>query len=410
MGVGNIHVVGISADGPDPEVVGWIRDAALVVGSPRLLDLVRPHVRAHSAGGRGARLRALPTPLRPGLRDLLVHHAQEPVVVLASGDPLVSGIGALVVEIASELGRHVHIHPAVSSVALARARMGWSADTVTVLRLGAVDQVRRHISPGNRLIVLSADETSPAAIAAALTDCGAGDSILTVLGDLGADTESRTRRVARELAGQPADHPRLNLVCVEVRGSSPAGVLTPGLPDDAFDHDGQITKRHIRAAALAALAPHPGDRLWDLGAGAGSIGVEWARCHRSLRVDAVEQHPGRAARIRANADRLGVPTQITVHTGAVATHLATLAPPQAIFLGGGITPDILDACRDRLTPGGRLVAHAVTFETETALLDAQARHGGDLVSLHVQAAQPLGGFRAWQPSRPIIQWALTKET
>lgn len=394
-----IDVVGIGAAGPDAEARALIEQADVVIGAPRHLALVGPL--------RGE-VHELPSPLRAGLRELIGRDSatEQRVAVLASGDPLVAGVGTTLIDLFGP--DRVRIDPAISSVALARARMGWAADSVEVVRLGPPDQIRRFIAPNVRIIVLSADETSPVAIAATLTEMDAGDSILTVLGDLGTEHESCTTATARELLEATVGHPRLNVVCVQVSGSGAAAVLAPGLGDDAFRHDGQITKRHIRASALAALAPRPGEVLWDLGAGSGSIGIEWARCHRSLRTISVEQHPERAERIAPNAAALGVPGQVEVHLGSSAETIASLPDPDAIFIGGGVDEDLVNLCWRRLTTGGRLVVHAVTLETESLLIDLQGRRGGDLVQLHAQTLERLGGFRAWRPSRPVVQWCVTK--
>ena len=394
-----IDVVGIGAAGPDAAARALIEQADVVIGAPRHLDLVGP-LRGET--------HELPSPLRAGLCELI---GQDPeterrVAVLASGDPLVAGVGTTLIDLFGP--DRVRIHPAVSSVALARARMGWAAESVEIVRLGTPDQIRRFVAPNARIIVLSADETSPVAIAMTLIEAGAGDTTLTVLGDLGTEHESRTTATARELLESTMECPRLNVVCVQVSGADAAGVLAPGLDDDAFHHDGQITKRHIRASALAALAPKPGELLWDLGAGSGSIGIEWARCHRSLRTIAVEKRPERAERIALNAAALGVPGQVEVHIGSSREALAPLSEPDAIFIGGGLDADLVEACWQRLTIGGRLVVHAVTLETESLLIDLQDRRGGDLAQFHAQTLERLGRFRAWQPSRPVVQWCVTK--
>jgi precorrin-6Y C5,15-methyltransferase (decarboxylating) len=183
----------------------------------------------------------------------------------------------------------------------------------------------------------------------------------------------------------------------------------PGLPDDAYDHDGQLTKREVRAVTLAHLAPRPGELLWDVGAGNGSIGVEWLRAHRTCRAVAVEADEARAGRIGANAEALGVPSLQVVH-GRAPEALAGLPAPDVVFIGGGITnPGVLDACWGALRPGGRLVANAVTLEAEAALVAARDRHGGDLTRIEVSRAAPLGGFTGWRPAMPVTIWSTTKD-
>ncbi|WP_313600935.1 precorrin-6y C5,15-methyltransferase (decarboxylating) subunit CbiE [Aeromicrobium phoceense] len=396
----HVTVVGVGADGWDglPESSRYlVRAAATLLGGRRHLDAI-PAV-------AGQERVAWPSPLRERLPALL-DEAREPVVVLASGDPLVSGIGTTLLEL---LGPdRVTVVPEVSSVALARARMGWPAETVTVVSVVGRDVrlIVPALSAGRRLLVLSSDETTPAAVATLLTDLGWGDSELVVLGHLGGADESRATSTAR--GWDITDVPRLNLLAVEVRGSGPGWAAGGVLPDDAFEHAGQITKRDLRASALARLAPAPGQLLWDVGAGSGSIGVEWMRAWPSARAIAVEPRPDRLALIRGNADALGVPA-LQVVEGSAPEALEGLDRPDAVFVGGGATVDgVLDSCWDALRPGGRLVVHGVTAETEAVLLERYRRHGGELVRLHVERAEPLGSFTGWTPARAVSQWSVTK--
>src|SRR6478735_3414094 len=297
-----IEVVGVGASGLEslgPDGRRLVDEAEVVVGGERHLAMlgVRP----------GRRLVPWPSPLLPGLRRVLDDAGAGRVVVLASGDPLVSGIGSTLVR---ELGAAVvRIHPAVSSVALARARMYWAAEDSDVVTLVGrdVDRLRRDLAPRARLVVLTSGDDAPERVASLLVEEGYAGSRLTVLGDLGATTESRTDGVAGSWVRSPV--PRLHLVCIECQPHPDRGArsLVPGLDDTAYDNDGQLTKRVVRAAALAHLAPQPGDVLWDLGAGAGSVGIEFARQHPRNHVVAVERDPVRAERVRANARRLGVP-------------------------------------------------------------------------------------------------------
>ncbi|GAB3568314.1 bifunctional cobalt-precorrin-7 (C(5))-methyltransferase/cobalt-precorrin-6B (C(15))-methyltransferase [Amycolatopsis endophytica] len=342
-----------------------------------------------------------PSPLLPALDGLLAEYAGRRICVLASGDPLLSGIGTTLVR---RLGaENVRIVPAVSSVALARARMGWSAEETEVVSVvgRSVHRVSRALAPGARLLVLSSDGGTPAELASVLVARGFGESKLTVLEQLGAPTERRVDGVARGWS-HPAGDP-LNVVAVECAG--PPLPLLPGLPDDAFEHDGQITKRDLRASALARLAPAAGELLWDVGAGAGSVGIEWSRAHPANRAIAIERNPERVARIQRNADRLGVP-ELRVVTGTAPDDLPDLPVPDAVFLGGGLAA--LGACLDALRPGGRLVAHAVTLESEQALVAAYQRYGGELVRVAVEHAAPLGGFTGWTPARTVTQWSFLK--
>ncbi|WP_116110641.1 precorrin-6y C5,15-methyltransferase (decarboxylating) subunit CbiE [Amycolatopsis ruanii] len=342
-----------------------------------------------------------PSPLLPALDGLFAEHAGRRIGVLASGDPLLSGIGTTLVR---RFGADsVRIVPAVSSVALARARMGWSAEETEVVSVvgRSVHRVSRALAPGARLVVLSSDGGTPAQLAQVLVARGFGESKLTVLEQLGGPAERRVEGFVRDWS-HPAGDP-LNVVAVECAG--PALPTLPGLPDDAFEHDGQITKRDLRACALARLAPVAGELLWDVGAGAGSVGIEWSRAHPANRAIAVERSAGRAVRIQRNADRLGVP-ELRVVTGAAPEVLADLPAPDAVFVGGGLAS--LDACLAALRPGGRLVAHAVTLESEQVLASAYRRHDGELIRIAVEHAAPLGGFTGWTPARTVTQWSFVK--
>lgn len=396
-GTSRVRVVGIGADGwtglstPGRRLV---ESATTVIGGDRHLAML-PQVDGQSRLG-------WPRPLRSGLQELLADLTD--VVVLASGDPLVSGIGSTLIDI---LGADaVEIFPAVSSVAWARAAMRWPSETCTVVSLVGrpASRVLREAVPGRRILVLSSDESTPGDVAALLTGAGFGDSRLTVLSDLGASTVGRTEVLARDYSG-PA--PRLNLVAVEVFGTPIGQGWTAGLPDEAYEHDGQLTKRDLRASALARLAPTPGEHLWDVGAGAGSVGIEWMRAHPTCRATAIEADPERAARISRNAASLGVPDLHVINASA-PTALADLPGPDAIFIGGGATrPGVLDACLAALRPGGRLVVHGVTVETETLLADAYRTHGGELTRISVETTAPVGGFTGWTPARTVTQWAHT---
>jgi len=397
-----IDVVGLTARGwPDlsERERALITHAEVLIGGRRHLGLVPVHMRQS--------VRAWPVPLREGLPDLLSSVGGRRVVALASGDPLVSGVGSTLVEV---LGvDEVRVHPAVSSVALARARVGWSAESCEVVSLvgRAVDRLRRHLAPGNRLLVLSSDADTPRGVAALLVDVGFGPSELTVLGDLGSDAESRRSGPAAEWTG---DSPQLNIVCVMCRAESSAAVFgwAPGLPDDAYGHDGQLTRRDVRASALAHLAPLPGQLLWDVGAGAGSVGIEWSRISPRCRAVAVEREPERAQRITRNAARLGVPDLVVV-TGSAPAALTGLEAPDAVFVGGGGTEATLRACWAALRPGGRLVAHAVTVETEQVLLAARRTWGGDLTRIAVETLEPIGGYSGWTAARAVVQWSVRKD-
>ncbi|RBM17548.1 precorrin-6y C5,15-methyltransferase (decarboxylating) subunit CbiE [Streptomyces sp. PT12] len=399
-----ITVIGIGADGWEglPERLrSLVRGAGVLLGGARHLGLVPPVP--------GQRRETWPSPLREGLPALLGSSGGAPVAALASGDPMLSGIGTTLVEV---LGAEaVRIEPAVSSVALARARMGWSAESSEVVTLVGRDPhlLLRALAPGHRVLVLSPDRAAPGVVARLLADAGYGESGMTVLGDLGADTESRAETTANGWLRERAPGvPALHVLALDLRG--PGVSWAPGLPDEAYEHDGQLTRRDLRAAALARLAPAPGARLWDVGAGAGSVGIEWLRTHPLCRASAIESRRERAARIRRNARRLGVPS-LTVVEGTAPKALAGLPAPDAVFVGGGASgPGVIDACLGALRPGGRLVVHGVTLETERVLADAYRLHGGELSRLAVESAAPLGTFTGWTPARTVTQWFFTRRS
>ncbi|MGK5692204.1 precorrin-6y C5,15-methyltransferase (decarboxylating) subunit CbiE [Streptomyces sp. URMC 128] len=399
-----VTVVGLGADGwaglPDTSRTA-LRDAEVVIGGPRQLDLLPPEC-------TGQRV-AWPSPLRPAVPGLLAAHAGRRIAVLASGDPMFYGIGRALAE---ETGT-LRVLPHPSSVSYAAARLGWPLEDVEVVTLVGRPAARlaAALHDNRRLLVLSADAGTPGEVAALLRDRGFGPSRMRVLEQLGGDRERVT--AASTAADWPTDQPPgdpLNIVAVECRRAPGALRLgaVPGLPDEAYEHDGQLTKRHVRAATLGVLAPAPGELLWDIGGGSGSIAVEWMRTHPSCRAVTVERDPARAERISRNAERLGVPG-LRVVTGAAPAVLAELPPPDAVFVGGGLTaPGLLDACWEALPGGGRLVANTVTLESEALLADAHRRHGGELVRLAVAHAVPVGGFTGWRQAMPVTQWAVRK--
>jgi len=393
----DVTVVGIGADGwaglAEPGRAA-VRGAEVVLGGPRQLALV--------AGHTDAEARAWPSPLLPALPELFAGLRGRRVCALASGDPMHYGLGATLARVLGPV--EVLTHP--SSIALACARMGWAAESVEVV--SAVGRplaaVRRVLAPGARVLVLSEGAGTPGALATLLADDGWGDSALTVFEQLGGPAERRLDGTARHWAHPPGDP--LNLVALTCDG--PGRALTPGLPDDAFEHDGQLTKREVRAVTLALLGPRRGELLWDVGAGNGSIALEWLRAHPTCRAVAVEPDPARAARIAANADALGVPG-VRVVEGRAPDALDGLPTPDAIFIGGGVTADdVLPRCWEALPAGGRLVANAVTVESEGVLGAARARLGGELTRLSVARAAPVGGFTGWRPAMPVTIWSVAK--
>jgi precorrin-6Y C5,15-methyltransferase (decarboxylating) len=393
-----ITVVGVGAEGWDgltPDARSIIGSAEVVLGGPRQLSLL--------PAADGQIRQQWPSPLSAALPDLLTQFAGRRVVALASGDPMLSGIGTTLVDI---LGAdRVTIIPHLSSVTLARARLGWSAESTAVVSVVGRDvhAALRELAPGRRVLVLSSDEKTPAALAKLLVARGYGPSRFVVLGGLGSDQETVEETTAAEFAGAS---PRLNIVALQLNGPLLTGWAT-GLPDDAFEHDGQLTKRDLRAAALARLMPAPGQLLWDIGAGAGSVGIEWMRAHPTCSAVAVEADSDRAERIGRNARSLGVPGLHVVCASAPEA-LSDLATPDAVFVGGGASrPGVLPRCLDALCAGGRIVVHGVTVETEAVLAAAYAQHGGELTRIHVEHAAPVGSFTGWVPARAVTQWAFT---
>ncbi|MBO8194100.1 precorrin-6y C5,15-methyltransferase (decarboxylating) subunit CbiE [Streptomyces oryzae] len=399
-----VTVVGVGADGwagltgPAREA---LRAAEVIFGGRRQLELLPP---SDCAGERVV----WPSPLRPAVPRLLAEHAGRRIAVLASGDPYFYGIGRTLAEVAPHLPLRVLPHP--SSVTLACARLGWALEECEVVSVVGrpLARIAAALHPGRRLLVLSAGAHTPGEVAALLRERGFGPSRMRVLEQLGGPHERACAGTADDWPHPPGDP--LNLVAVEC-APSPDGLrlgAVPGLPDAAYEHDGQLTKRYVRAATLAALAPAPGELLWDVGGGAGSIAVEWLRTHPACAALTVERNPERAARISRNADRLGVPS-LRVVTGTAPGALAGLPTPDAVFVGGGLTaPGLLDACWAALPEGGRLVANTVTLESEALLVEWYRRCGGELVRLSVAHGVPVGGFTGWRQAMPVTQWAVRK--
>ncbi|MDR9752239.1 precorrin-6y C5,15-methyltransferase (decarboxylating) subunit CbiE [Pseudomonas sp. SZMC_28357] len=371
--------------------------ATRIVGAPRQLALLPACI-------RGAR-EAWPSPF--SLEPLLSRRG-EALCVLASGDPMLFGVGA---SLARQVpGDEMVILPAPSSLSLAAARMGWPLQDVVTLSVVArpLAALNAQLFSGARLLVLSNDGQSPAAIARLLRERGFGPSRLSVLEHLGGDAERRVEGLASDWSDPPvADLNVLAIECLAERDTPRLSRLA-GLPDSAFQHDGQLTKRDVRAITLARLAPVPGELLWDVGAGSGSIGIEWMRAHPSCRALAIEADDGRQQLIEHNRDALGVPG-LQLIRGSAPQALQGLEPPDAIFIGGGVTRNgVLDTCWAALKPGGRLVANAVTLQSEMTLMAWRDRHGGELTRIHIAQAQPLGEFDTWRQALPITLLDVTK--
>ncbi len=394
VGIGEEGVAGLGA-----AARAALDAAETLVGGARHLAMVPPD---------GRERLEWPRPFS-ALEEVLHARRRRRVCVLATGDPFCYGVGTLI-------ARHVpldemRVHPAPSAFSLACARLGWSLPSVETLSLHGrpLASFRAAVRPGARVLALSHDARTPARIAGMLREAGYGDSRVVVLERMGGPAERVREAFARGFA-LPGVHD-FNTVAVECTADPDAPLLgrVPGLPDDAFEHDGQLTKRVPRAAALAALVPFPGQLLWDVGAGCGSVAIEWLRAAPGTRALAIERRPARRALIERNAERLGAAGLRIVEGEAPAAFAGLDGPPDALFVGGGLaTAGLLDACWSVLPAGGRLVAHAVSVEGERALLDARAAFGGDLSRIAVSHAVPIGRYRAFRPAYPVTELAVRK--
>ena len=391
-------VVGIGADGWDGlSVISQreLRTATDIYGSVRQLSLLAPV---------DATLHRWDSPMSEHLHRVLSETHPQSLHILASGDPMFHGVGASIVK---QVGaRHVRVLPAVSSVSLASARLGWDLATSRVRSVvdRPLDSILSAVSDSVRLLILSRDNSTPAAVADLLTAHGFGWSKLTVLEQLGSDREKLVSGIARTWAEPAGD--QLNIVAVDCLG--PPVSSQAGLPDTDFSNDGQLTKQAVRALTVTALRPAARQMLWDVGAGAGSISIEWLRTDRSCTAIAFESNDIRRGRIQHNATELGVSAGLTV-LGAAPEQLSHAPDPDAIFIGGGLTvPGIVDACWDALLDGGRIVANAVTIESEAVLVKWHAAVGGTLRRFQIDHAEPLGSMTTWRPTLPVTQWIADK--
>ncbi|MEK9660150.1 MAG: precorrin-6y C5,15-methyltransferase (decarboxylating) subunit CbiE [Alphaproteobacteria bacterium] len=401
-----LNVVGLGAEGPQglaPAVRTLIDNAEVLVGGRRHLDL---------AGNDRAEQLTWRLPLDTVMADIAARRGRR-VVVLATGDPMAYGIG-------TTLARHfsrdeMTVLPAPGAFSLAAARLGWPLDEAICLTLHGrpLDLLNYHLLPGTRLLALSHDGTTPAAVARRLVECGFGNSRLTVLENMGATDEARIDTEAGAFgARKTADLNTLAIECVAGPGT-PVRPHVAGLPDDAFHHDGKMTKRIVRAATIAALAPQPQKTLWDLGAGSGSVAVEWLRATQNAQgkgatAIAVERDAGRIAMIARNAAALGTPF-LDIREGDIAVALPDLPDPDAVFIGGGLSiPGLVDTVYRRLRTGGTLVANAVTLEGEGVLATAYAAHGGTLDRIAISHAEPVGKLTGWRPAMTVTQWTCRK--
>lgn len=387
-----ITVVGIGADGMaglTAASLAELRRATVVYGSRRQLDLLDDTVKAERKAWPSPMVDALDT-----LRDI-----DGDVHILASGDPMLHGVGRLLIRMIG--ADRVTVLPHVSSVTLACARLGWAVQDTEVISL-MTGEPHTAVRRGGQAVVLCRDGAGPATLARLLAGGGRGDSELTVLEQLGGPAERRRDATAREWAANPPDDvDDLNVVAVRYL---PDDSRLSVLPDDAFAHDGQITKQSMRAVTLATLAPRAGELLWDVGSGSGSIAIEWCRSGSRCRAVAFERDEQRRKRIADNTVAFGA----TIDVRGDAPQAFDGAPqPSAIFIGGGLTqPGLLEACYERLPAGGRLVANAVTAESEAVLAQWYSRVGGELRRFQHYSGEPVGAFTGWRPAMPVTQWSV----
>ncbi len=373
-----------------------IQDAKTLIGGARHLSLVPPNPAQERL--------AWPSPFSAAIA-MVMEKRGTPVCILASGDPMYYGVGAT-------LSRHIpaeemRVLSAPSSFSLAAARMGWALQECVPLTVHGrpLELIHPHLHPKAKLLILSENGHSPKLIAKLLTHRRFGTSRMTVLEHMGSDKENLIHGIAADWHHQ--DCADLNVVAVECAGHAGLSILA-GLPDTSFHHDGQLTKRDVRAATLARLAPQPGELMWDVGAGCGSISIEWMRAHPSLRAIAIEANVERQAFIRHNCHALGVPG-LTLVSGHAPEALHGLEQPDAIFIGGGLTaPEVSSICWDALKPGGRLVVNAVTIESAALLTELHDQWGGELAQIGVTHAEPLGRFHVWRPALPVTILAAVK--
>lgn len=396
-----LSIVGIGEDGLDglsEFARKLLAKADLIVGGRRHLTL---------AASLGRPTLEWEVPFAASIPRLLAHRGKR-VVALCSGDPFWYGAGAVIAEAVS--GSEVAVVPAPSTFTWAAARLRWRLEDVVTLGLHArpIELLRTHLRNGARLFVLLRDGASAAEIASYLDAIGFGSSRLTVLEALGGPNERV--RVAKAVRFAIPDIKSPVMLAIEAIAGQDAVVIprVAGLPDDLFEHDGQLTKREIRAITMSTLAPRGGELLWDVGAGSGAIGIEWLLAHPANRAIGIEPREDRLANALANARSLGVP-HLDLRLGAAPTALEGLPAPDAIFVGGGATREgVLDAVWQALPVGGRLVVNSVTLETEAKLIEWQARRGGVLLRLSVERGGPVGGLTGWRAAMPVVQWSVTK--
>lgn len=393
-----LHIVGIGEDGMaglSPAARALVEAAEVIIGGDR----------HHRLSDRVTAERiAWPSPFDAMIGTIRSHRGRR-IVILVTGDPLWYSVGARITRAIPAI--EIRFHPQISAFQWAACRLGWSlADVETLTVHGrAAEQIVPYFHPGARLIVLARDASSPATVARLLVERGYGRSRLAVLAALGGPREQRFDGMAEEWGPPVPDFHTLAVECVAGEG---AQVLArTGLPDEVFRHDGNITKRAVRALTLARLVPLRGALLWDVGSGCGSVAVEWMRGAPEAAAIGIEPRADRRALAAENALALGAP-KLELVDGTAPAALAGLPAPDAVFIGGGLSAPVIEASLKALKPFGRLVANAVTLESEAVLFEAASRHGGELTRLSVHHAVAVGGHRGWRPQMPVTQWALAK--
>jgi precorrin-6Y C5,15-methyltransferase (decarboxylating) len=397
-----LSIIGIGEDGLaglSDAALTLIAQASLVVGGRRHLDMVADTVTGETM--------AWPSPFADGIPPILARRGA-PVAVIATGDPFFYGVGSLLANAVPP--EEMLCLPGISAFSLAANRLGWALQDCALVTLHgrALERILPALQPNSRVLALSWDATTPRLLADLLVRHGFGEARMTVCEAMGGPSE-RVRTQTAEDLDLDAIAP-LNLVALDIPAVPGARVipLAPGLPDDWFEHDGQITKRDIRAITLSALAPRRGELLWDIGAGSGSVGIEWMLTHPANRAIAIERDPARAGRIARNAASLGVPDLAIIHGSAPAA-LAELPAPDAIFIGGGSTgAGVIDTAWAALRPGGRLVVNGVTIETQAELIRRFKTLGGHLSTIQIAHADPVGAFHGMRPAMPVTQWVVVK--
>ena len=382
-------IIGLGEDGPEglsPASQAALSAASVIFGGPRHLDLI----------GAGDKRKPWPIPFDP--TPVLAFRGQ-PTVVLAPGDPFWFGAGGSLMP-HLQPGEWVS-HPAPSTFQLAANRLGWRLEEVHCLGLHAAPfaRLRQVLGKGVRVICTLRDGAAVADLARWLQENGHPNARLTVLERLGGRHERITRGLPDTAIAAP--------VSTAIEATDPGLPRASGLPDDLFQHDGQITKRPVRALTLSALAPRHGETLWDIGAGSGSVGIEWLLAG-GARVEALEADPTRAARARGNVEAFGLSHRHRLTEARAPEGLADLPAPDAVFIGGGASEALLSACWDLMPPGTRLVMNAVTLETEALVLDWSARQGGHLLKIDLSETAPIGRKRGWKSALPILQWSVTR--